>query len=152
MATAAEIWRRQVAEDRALVDARERADAVYRALSLPGAPEPFAGEGLRSYQVRVLEKLKPYSRTWKSADLRQLRDYSPTTLDAVESQVLADAKAVGDDRRVTFAADGVSLRERRVKDEAGREWIEFHGPSPAAWMSDFMGAKRHLIGIRGTGR
>ena len=88
MATAAEIWRRQIAEDHALIDARERADAVYRALSLPGAPEPFAGESLRSYQVRVLEKLKPYSPTWELADLRRLRDYSPSTLDVVESQVL----------------------------------------------------------------
>jgi hypothetical protein len=153
MATATEIWRRQVAEDRQLVDCQERADAAYRALSLPGAPPPLSGEGLRGYQTRVLEKLKPYSPAWKDADLRKLRDYSPTTLDVVEQQVLADAKKVGDDRTVTFAADGISLRERRVKNEAGVEMIEFHGPSPLAWMSGFMGAKRCLVGaVDSTGR
>lgn len=148
MATAAEIWRRQIAEDRALIDARERADAVYRALSLPGAPEPFAGESLRSYQVRVLEKLKPYSPTWESADLRKLRDYSPSTLDVVNSQVLADAKAAGR----TWVPDDGSLRERRVRNEAGVDMVEFVGKSPLSWMSDFMGAKRHLISVRGHGR
>jgi hypothetical protein len=124
------------AELRLLRDYQARADDVYRDLGLVGAPPPLPAESPRSYRVRLARKLQHHSPDWKESDLSNLARVSRNAFAVAEEAIYADAHKVALDPTVTFSRTG-ELRERKVKDESGRETTVYHG-SPLWWMSQFM--------------
>jgi hypothetical protein len=117
-------------EMRARVDAQARADPIYREIGMH-APAPLSTESVANYRRRLLEPLIRHDKTWAGMSPYQI---PVDALPMAEQDVFASAKklAVSND----FHPPG-KLRERRVKDEAGRETVEYYG-DPLTWMRRYM--------------
>jgi hypothetical protein len=127
-----------------LTQAQERAHEVYRSIGLPGAPPPMSGEPVRGYRERLAGRLQHHCESWKKTELNRLPS---NVLSIAEEAIYADAAKWGADKN-RGNPDG-TLRERQVTDQSGRTWTEFSG-DPAVWMSDFMGPKKRLVGVKGA--
>jgi hypothetical protein len=116
-----------ISQRRAVVDAQQRASEVFQTLS-EGAPLPRPGEGPLAYRIRLAEQLKHHSREFRDVDVRRIAlrtDSFPT----IENQIYDHAKKRGLDPLYRGNVPKGQLRERKVTDEAGREWTAFHGDS-----------------------
>ncbi len=110
-------------EDRnAKADAQFRADGVFNALGLGGAPAPMQGETPRDYRLRLAVPLQKHSARWKEMDLALL----PAAAFAVaETDIRNDAQVAS--RRGDDVPRG-QFRERVKVDEAtGMRSTEFVG-------------------------
>jgi hypothetical protein len=121
---------------------QDQADQACRAWGSEARP-PLHGEQLLDYRRRLLRPLMKYSTQFKDVDLDELRE---PLLSPIEKSVFADAiKASADNSSVPEDY----LREVTTTDATGRRITSFYG-QPRAWMSQFAGNRRRLIGIRTT--
>jgi hypothetical protein len=74
-------------------DAQAKADAVMRTHGDSAEP-PMSGEDLVAYNIRLARKMQPYSKTWKSVDLRILAADSQAFNIALDG-IRADALQAG---------------------------------------------------------
>lgn len=135
------------AETRAMVEHQGRFDDVYRGLELGGAPPPRGqGESPSTYRRRLVEGLLRYSKDWSTGT--RIYALPESTIPIVEAAVIADAQKLVADRTVGSFRHPNQMRTRKVPDQSGREWTEYHGPTPLAWMSQFMLPGRRLVQVR----
>ncbi len=120
---------------------QQRFDDAYRSVGTAGAPAPLPGEGLGSFRRRLAGGLQRYSPSTRGVDLFAL---SASELTPIEHTILAETAAAVADRTRGDFDNPDKLREVRVRDDAGREVIEFHG-SPLAWMDALAWAARRSV-------
>lgn len=77
------------ADRSAFADAQAKADSVMRNFGEQAEP-PMAGEDLIAYQIRLHNKMKPHSKTWKNFDLSIIAADS-TAFGEAMGQIRADA-------------------------------------------------------------
>ena len=133
---------RVVADDerRALSAAQAHADQVYHAFG-DYAPRYLDGELVRDYEVRLLRKLQPHSKSFAKTDLALIADEA--TFKAISDSIYADAAAAA---RSPVDLPLGTLRSTTKKDAVGREITTFHG-RPSSWMGQFSGPKQMIEDI-----
>ena len=103
-----------------------RTDAAYRAVGRDGAPAALQGEGLRDYQLRLLDGLKAKSPAWRNVQLPRAGD----ALAAIEPMILKDAVASLRDN-ANYAPG--QLKEVVERDATGRRITKFYGDNSVTW-------------------
>ena len=125
-------------EEAAFADAQSRADAMFVALGEGSAPRPTSSETLIGYRARMLRKIQKHSPLYKDEDLLALARTSPGVFAIAETAIYADANTAS---RTPLGVEGGGLRQRKTRDDAGREIIDWFG-DPLVWMQPMMsGAK-----------
>lgn len=106
------------------------------------APAYLDKEPLDHYRKRLMTKAAPFV----AADLQEVKTdhLYGSALDHYEQRYFKSAAAEA--VRPTNVPDG-ELRKVTKYDQSGRPFYEFYG-SPSAWMNDFAGDKKRLVGIR----
>jgi hypothetical protein len=123
----------------AFIDAQSKANRVAQAFGDEAAPA-VRGESLAQYRRRLLSGFKQHSPQWQSVDLTSFADKA---LDAVETQILADAyKAALDPTNVPEG----TLREVIEVDRTGRKISRFVG-SIEAFLSPFKQRPKFITGF-----
>jgi hypothetical protein len=125
-----------------MAELRDRYDSAYSSLGTRGAPQPIAGESEYSYRRRLASGLQSCNPQWKSADLWNL---GADALSAIEPILLQDTASYVADR--TRGEPNGRLRQINRTSDAGHPVTEWSG-SPLSWMSQFMGSRFALQGIR----
>jgi hypothetical protein len=118
------------------------ADMACRAWGAAAVP-PLHGEQLLDYRKRLLRPLIKYSTQFKDVSLDELRE---PLLTPIEKSIFADAIKASTDNS---SAPDDYLREVTTTDQTGRRVTSFYG-QPRAWMNQFAGQRRRLVGIRTT--
>jgi hypothetical protein len=108
-----------------------------------GAPSAMPGESSLAYRKRLLQPFLRFSRS--GFDGVDLKNVDATMLGGLENSVYADAAAAASSPE--FGAPEGTLRAVRKKDDTGRVITEWVG-EPRAWMSQFSGVRRRVIGFR----
>jgi hypothetical protein len=135
-------YNKGLADEQRKIDEIERWDqAVFKPNRLP-TPSYFEHESLDQQRKRLMNRTRPLV----SAALQEIRtdDVFGTALDHVAQQYFESAahEAV----RPTKVPEG-ELKQVTKYDATGRPYLEFFG-SPSAWMSDFMGDRKRVVGIK----
>jgi hypothetical protein len=127
---------------RSMLDMQTKADEVYSAFGGgKRAPIPLQGEAPPGYRRRLLEGLQKHSPDWKDIPLSAIAD---AALAAPEARIYADAMHVA--RHPPDLPEG-ELREHNTVTAGGHRVTEFYG-APSAWMRQFQGNRRQVVGIR----
>jgi hypothetical protein len=130
----------------ALSGIQTRYDPLFRGIEVGGAPQPLADERPVAYKLRLLDHLKMFSPGRKDEALGRLAAASVTAFAEAEADILRDVQArISDRSQGSFRRPG-ELRAVHVKDETGREALEFYG-SPLAWMSALMPPPTVVVGF-----
>jgi hypothetical protein len=108
-------------------------------------PRYLSGEQPTDYRRRLARRWQRFCPEFKDVDLSAISD---PALTGIEQRIRADAIAAA-----SAPAEGMGdvLISRTKKDESGRTITEWHG-QPRAWLQQFAGNRRRLIGIRGRSR
>jgi len=117
-------------EEAKMADAQAHCDSVMAAFG-KSASRPLKGENLMAYRKRLLRGLQSYSDSWKSVDLKAIKDNAMLAI--AEKQIFADALAAS--RNPGAYADG-QLIELTERDRSGRTITKFKGDM-SAWLNDF---------------
>ena len=118
------------AEESEYADAQAKADSVLAGFG-KSASRPMQGENLLSYRKRLLRGLQSYSDSYKSIDLKNIKDAA--LLAIAEKTIFADAVAAA--KAPQAYADG-QLIEINSTDRSGRTITKFRGDM-SAWLNDF---------------
>jgi hypothetical protein len=122
-----------------MADAQARADALFPALGLVGAPAPMSGETPIDYRIRLAKHLQPYSSQYREAKLREIAEAELGAFTNLEESIYADAAA----EAVRPTLPAMSLRPVGKKDGSGRVITEWFG-DPLVWMSQSMMPRRRV--------
>lgn len=115
--------------------AQSRFDEAFSALG-QACPRPIAGESLLAYLKRGTIELKPFSKTWKDAEMNIVAA-DDAAFNVIKDQIINEAIAVA---RSDASVPVGQLREVE-KTEGGHTTREFFG-EPLTWMEAFMPAHR----------
>lgn len=106
---------------------RARACDAYRHVLNAEPPRRMSDESLTAYRVRLLEPIKPSSKTWRSIDRASLLAAAPSgALSVAETQIYADAV-----QSIQQTKHG--LREVSEPDQSGRPISKFYGDPELVW-------------------
>jgi hypothetical protein len=129
-----------------LSDIQSRFDPLFASIEVGAAPQPLPTEKPLAYRIRLLDHMKGFSPDRKNEALGRLAAASIPAFDEAERDILRDTQRVIDDpTQGSFRRPG-QLREVKVKDESGRDVIEYRG-HPLSWLSAFLPAPTVVVGF-----
>ena len=123
-----------------LWDAKAKLDAALQPFN-QAAPRSFTDENAELYRRRTLPLVQLRAPGFENIKVDEARG---SAFDLIEKQIYEAAH--NEAQRPTQIADG-ELKQITRRDATGRPFYEFFG-SPKAWMRDFAGDRRRLVGIR----
>jgi hypothetical protein len=134
-------WNKPLPDERFYSDLQVEAHQILSKFPGRQAPPPLQGEQLDQYDRRLTYEIQKVAPHYKDLNLYETRG---DAYKLMKEQIKADA--LQEARNPTMIPEG-TLKEVVSYDAAGRPSYTYFG-SPSAWLKDFTGEKRRLVGIR----